>query len=249
MTTNPNISSFPIIDDLLLSGFKKAGLIPLEADIGFDSSWNAKAAYGRKILNRIVEGLANEGYLPQFVSIEIVQLTAGTNVYTLDPDILNVVDNASNIPASNGSEVEQTISETPVSPMSRFQWNALSTKNSTGTPTRYFLDRNGPTNVVMHLWPVPIENSKLRIMAHRIPADNSIGSDTVDLKRHWDDFLVHSLAYQIASDAKLPIEERQLLKQDRDDIMAKIKTYETENEPPDLQFDHTTPWSPMGYSR
>lgn len=246
MTVNPSASAFPVIDDLILSGFKKAGMIPIEADIGFDGSWAGKAAYGRKILNRIVENLANDGFLPQFVAIEIIQLTAGVSQYLLDPDILNIVDTASNIPASNGAETVQTVSETPVAPMSRYQWNLLSTKNSTGTPTRYFLDRNGPVQLTMYLWPIPVENSSLRVMAHRIPADNSVGSDTVDLKRHWNGYLVASLAYEIATDAKLPLDERALLKQDREDLLQKIKCYETENEPPDVRFDHPTGWSDMG---
>lgn len=246
MTVSSSIPAFNQIDSLILAGFKRAGLIPLEAAIGFDATWPAKSAYGREVLNRVVQNLSNEGYLSEFIAIEIVQLTAGVNVYVLDPVILNVVDSASNIPASNGSEVEQTVSETPVSPMSRYQWNLLSTKDATGTPTRYFLDRNGPAACTLHLWPIPSESSKLRLMAQRIPADNSVGSNTMDLKRNWDLYLVASLGFEIATDAKLPIDERQLLKQDRDELMARIRTVASENEGPDVQFMHSTPWT-SGY--
>lgn len=247
MTVNSSIAPFSQIDDILLDSFKKAGLVPLEFAIGGDANWNAKSAHGRRILNRIVENLANEGFLDQFEGTEIVQLTAGTSLYALDPDILNLVDNGSNIPTSNGSEVILTNSETPVLPMSRFEWNTLSNKSSEGTPTRYFLDRNGPDNLQVYIWPVPSENSKIRFMTHRIPSSSLVGSNTVDLKRHWDAYLVHAVAYELATDAKLPLDERAMLKADRDGLMMKIKTYETHNEPPDVQLVHSSPWAYGGW--
>jgi hypothetical protein len=242
MAVSSSISTLPTIDEYLLAAYKKAGLLPLQASIGYDNEWNAMAAHGRTTLNRLVEGLAVEGFLDHFQAFEVVTLTAGDGTYTLDSDILNVVDTGSYIPASNAAEVEETVGETPVSPMSIHQWNGLSTKNATGTPTRYFLHRNA-SSLEIHLWPLPDEAGKIRFRVHRIPGSNSTGSDNVDLKRHWGNWIVHALAYEFMSDAKLALDERALCRQDRDEYLAKVKAYDTSNEPPDLYFCHSTPWS------
>jgi hypothetical protein len=229
-------------DQYILRGYKRAGLLPIEAEIGFDSSWNAKAAHGRDTLNTLVEGLSAEGLIVHFESFEILTLTADDGYYTLDSDILNIIDSGSYIPASNGAEVEETDSETPVTPMSVHQWNQLTTKEHYGTPTRYFLHRNG-SSLELRLWPIPVEAGKIRFRAHRIPGSNSAGSDNVDLKRHWGTWIVNALAYEFMADSKLPIEERMLVRSDRDAALLKVKAYETSNEAPDVVFVHSTPWS------
>lgn len=229
-------------DEYILDGYKKAGLIPIEFEIGGDSQWNAKAAHGRRVLNRLVEGLATEGFIDHFQAFEVLSLTADDGLYTLDSDILNVIDTGSYIPEYNGAETEETTGETPVSPMSIHQWQQLSAKSATGTPSKYFLHRNG-ASLELHLWPLPSEAGKIRFRVHRIPGTNSAGSDNVDLKRHWGSWLVHALAYEFMTDAKLPLDERMLVRGDRDQIMAKIKAYETSNEPVDMVFCHSSPWS------
>ncbi len=242
MSVSTSVSTLLTVDEYILDAYKKSGLLPIESDIGFDTSWNAKAAHGRKILNRLIEGLSNEGFLEHFITKEIVQMVVGQESYSMDPETLNIKDVGSYIPAYNGVEVLETSGETPVHPYSKYQWQQLSAKSSTGTPTRYFLERNG-SDLILHIWPVPSEAGKIRFFVQRIPASNSVGSDNVDLKRHWGDWIVHALAYQLMTDTKMPLEERALMRKDRDDILDKIKTMDTSNEPPDVIFCHSTPWS------
>lgn len=238
----------PIIDEYILQAFKKAGLTPLEASIGFDADWNAKAAHGRVILNRLIEGLATKGFLDHFQSFTVVELVAGSQSYTQGTDwdddmlVLNIIDTGSHIPESNDPEEFKTTGETPVSPMSMHQFQSLSSKTSEGTPTRYFLHRNAQL-LTIYLWPIPAEDSKIRFRTLRIPASNSVGSNEPDLKRHWGSWIVHALAYELMTDAKLPLDERAICRDDRDAIMAEIKTEATSNEPPDVVFNHSSPWS------
>lgn len=242
MAVSSSNSTLLTADDYILDGYKRAGLLPIEAEIGFDSQWNAKAAHGRRVLNRLIEGLAGEGVLIHFEGFELLTLVAQDGLYTLDSDILNVVDNGSYIPASNASETEETTGETPVTPMSAHQWNQLSAKNAVGTPVKYFLQRNAST-LELRLWPLPAEAGKIRFRVHRIPGSNSAGSDNVDLKRHWGNWIVNALAYEFMADSKLPLEERVLVRGDRDQALAKMKQYDSSNEPPDIIFCHTTPWT------
>jgi hypothetical protein len=243
MAVSSSQSALLTVDGYILDAYKRAGLIPIEFSIGGDSQWNARAAHGRRLLNRVVEDLANERLFDQWVSFEVVSLTAGDGTYSMDSEILNIIDNGSYIPAYNAAEVEETQGETPVSPISVHVWNSLATKNAEGNPTKYYLDRRA---MEIHLWPLPVEAGKIRFRVLRIPGSNDTGSDNVDVKRHWGKWLVNALAYEIMSDVKMPMEERVLVRKDRDENLEKIKTFETSNEPPDVIFMHSTGWSGMG---
>lgn len=244
MGTSATASTYNTIDELILQAYKRAGLIPIDFAIGGDVQWNAKAEHGRQTLNRLVNGLATLGFIDHFTDFYIVQLVAGQPDYAIDPDdnVLNFVDSGSHIPLINGLEEIETTGETPVKPMSRHRWNTLSSKVAQSTPTLYYIHRNGP-DLTLYLWPVPSEASKIRFQIHRLPGSNSLGTNNVDLQRHWDSWIVFALAYEFMSDSKLPLEERAICREDRDAELAKLKGYESSNEPPDVIFTHSTPWS------
>ena len=242
MAINASPSTVPTIDEVILDGFKKASLLPIEYGIGSDNQWAARAAHGRRTLNRLLNASSTERYFEYFVNLDVLDLVAGDNSYQLDADILNIIDDGSYIPASNDPEEEATQGETPVKPMSGFRWNQLSSKSSRGTPVHYFIERNAE-QLVMRLWPVPSEAGKIRFRTHRVPGTSSTGSDNPDFKRHWEQWAVLALAYEFMTDGSMPIEERQLMRSDRDRAFEQLKSYDTNNTPPDVVFVHTTPWT------
>lgn len=244
MTIDANASTLSTIDEIILKAYKRAGLLPIEFSIGADVQWNARAEHGRQTLNTVINRLATLGFIDHFTNFFVLDLVAGTTVYNIDPDenILNFVDSGSHIPTINGTEEVETTGETPVKPISRHRWNSLSSKQAESTPTLYYLHRNGP-NLTLYLWPTPAQSSKIRFQIHRIPGSNSTGTNTPDLQRHWDSYLVNALAYEFMSDSKLSLEERSICREDRDAELAQLKAYETSNEPPDTLFIHSTPWS------
>lgn len=244
MTVSVTASTYNTIDELILQAYKRAGLIPIDFAIGGDVQWNAKADHGRKTLNRLVNGLATLGFIDHFTDLYILDLVAGQTVYDIDSDdnILNFVDSGSHIPLINGTEEVETTGETPVKPISRHRWNSLSSKSAESTPTLYYIHRNGP-DLTLYLWPTPSEASKIRFQVHRLPGSNSTGTDNVDLQRHWDSWIIYALAYEFMSDSKMALEERVICRDDRDAELAKLKSYETSNEGPDVVFVHSTPWS------
>lgn len=244
MTISATSSTLSTVDEIILQGYKRAGILPFEFSIGADSQWNARADHGRQTLNRVINGLATLGFIDHFTDFYVLDLVAGQPDYDIDPDdnVLNFVDSGSHIPTINGAEEIETTGETPVKPISRHRWNSLSSKVAESTPTLYYIHRNGP-NLTLYLWPTPAQASKIRFQIHRIPGSNSTGSNTPDLQRHWDTYLVNALAYEFMSDAKLSIDERTIVRADRDVELEKLKAYETSNEGPDVLFVHSTPWS------
>lgn len=242
MAISATPSTVPIIDEVILDGFKKAGLVPIEYGIGSDVQWAARAAHGRRTLNRLLNAYSTERFFEYFVNLDVIDMVADQNQYTLDADILNLVDDGSYIPASNLTEEEKTSGETPVRPISAYRWNQLSAKKAVGTPCHYFIERNQST-LLLRVWPVPNEAGKIRFRTHRIPGSSSTGSDNPDFKRHWEQWAVLALAYELMTDGSMPLDERQLMRADRDVAFEKLKSYDTNNTPPDVQMVHTTPWT------
>lgn len=244
MAVSSTASTLNTIDEIILQGYRRAKLIPIDFDIGGDSQWNAKAAHGRLTLDRLINQLAVHGFLDHFTTFYVHDLTAGTPNYaiSLSENILNFVDSGSHIPLVNAAEEIETTGETPVHPISRARWQQLSAKSAQGTPTLFYIDRNG-SQLTLYVWPVPSQASKIRFQVHRIPGSNTVGSNNPDVLRHYDSWLVNALAYELMSDSGLPIEERLACREDRDAEWARLKAYETSNEPPDIIFSHGTPWS------
>lgn len=246
MTINANPAVFATIDEVTLDAYKKAGILNIAYGIGSDSQWAEKAAHGRRTLNRLLATFSTERYFEYFVNLDVLDLTAGLGLYNIDADVLNIVDDGSYIPATNDPEEEETRGETPVKPLSAARWNQLSAKDSQGTPAHYYIERNNSQvagNLVMRLWPLPSEAGKIRFRTHRIPGSSSVGSDNPDFKRHWEHWAVLALAYEFMTDSSMPLEERQLARSDRDRAWELIKSYDTNNTPPDVVFVHSTPWS------
>lgn len=244
MAVSSTPSTLNTIDELILQGYRRAGLIPIDFDIGGDVGWNTKAAHGRLTMNRLINELALMGFIDHFVTFYVHDLVAGDPQYTISSaeNILNFVDYASYIPASNAAEEVETSGETQVKPMTRHRWNELSAKNAEGTPALYYIDRNG-SELTLYVWPIPSESGKIRFQVHRLPGSNSIGSNNPDVLRHYDAWLVNALAYEFMTDSKLPLEERAIVRDDRDRQLSLLKSYETSNEPPNVVFCHSTPWS------
>lgn len=245
MAININQAGISTIDEVVLDAYKKAGLLPIEFGIGSDVQWAPKAAHGRRTLDRLLTSHSVHRYFEYFVNIDYLDVLAGSSLYALDFDVLNVIDDGSYIPASNTPEEEHTTGETPVKPLSAARWNQLSGKNSVGIPMYYFIERNSEISIQLQirLWPIPSEDGKIRFRTHRVPSSSSVGSDDPDFKRHWELWAVYALAYELMTDGSMPLEERQLMRADRDAAFEILKSYDTNNTPPDVVFVHSTPWS------
>lgn len=246
MAIDTTLAIVPTIDEVVLDAYKKAQLLPIEYGIGTDTRWSALAAHGRRTLNRLLAKHSAEKFFRYFNRHYVLDLTAGVHSYILDADILDILDDGSYIPASNSPEEEETTGETPVKPMSAFRWQQLSSKGSQGTPVHYYLERNAQNSgseLTMRLWPVPSEAGKIRFRAHRIPGSSSTGSRNPDFKRHWEQWAVLALAYELMTDSSMPLDERRLIRADRDEAFEMLKSVDSDNTPPDLVYAHSTPWS------
>lgn len=246
MALSATLAIVPTIDEVVLDAYKKAGLLPIQYGIGTDTQWNALAAHGRRTLNRLLAQKSTERFFAYFRENHIQDLTAGVHQYVMDADILSIIDDGSYIPASNDPEEEETTGETPVKPISEYRWNQLSSKASQGTPVHYYVERNhqnSGSELTLRVWPVPNEAGKIRFRTHRIPRSSSVGGNNPDFKRHWEQWAVLALAYELMTDSSMPLDERMNMRRDADVAFELLKSYDSDNTAPDVVFVHGTPWS------
>lgn len=244
MTLGTSPSTLKTIDQLILLAYRKAGLLPLEFDVG-GTDWVQKASHAYLLLDNLIDNLAVHGYLARFVDFYDLQLTEDEQYYTLPSSILNVFDNGSYI-REDEDDTKDTTGETPVEPISRSRWQQLSTKSASGTPVYYYAHRradNVDSQIELRIWPQPDEDGTIRLQVHKFLAGNSDGNDTIDLDRHWNMYIIYALAYEIAEDSQMPEDKLGRLGRERDKHLVYAKSYSSDNEGIDIVLSHTTPWN------
>lgn len=98
-------------------------------------------------MNLVLGRWSNRGVNLWKVSLTSTPLTAGLNVITVDPAVINVLDTY-----LTRTDAAQPV-DTLLSPIDRAGWASLTQKTQTGAPTLYWFDRTlAPT---LTLWPVP----------------------------------------------------------------------------------------------
>lgn len=168
-----------------LTGLLQAGREPDAADL----------AMAADFMNLELMALQAEGVVLRTVERATLTLVAGTSLYTLPSDTIDVQlgpndQFGSIIPASGG--------ETMVTAMSRAEWMDLSDKssNTMGRPTRAYLEKQA--SVTVTLWPVPDASAvSLRYARVRLLRDADTGAVTLDLARRWLKFVAYATAVHL----------------------------------------------------
>lgn len=200
MTTS-STSSFELTRDALIRrGYQAAGL--LEASQLTDANDVAMAA---DFLQMELVSLISDSTAPTWVTRTTQALVASTAAYTL-ADCLDVVIDANN---AAGMIVPSSGSETVVQAITRAEYQAISNKDSTGTPSLVYIERLATVTVTF--WPVPAATSTFRYSALRWPRDMDTGARTLDLSKRWQKAIVYSLAHQLALAKSAPLDRVQYL--------------------------------------
>ena len=172
-----------------------------------DPTWDAKFAFGRDMLELIVDGLATRGVMAKArsfyeISITSADVTAKKFKYTLPKTVLDVLEPAMYI-RSTETDTERAEGETYIRIISLEEWQRLGTKASTGQPTLIYPDRTGDA-IVCYLWQIPDDAGTVRLHTHRKLSDVKDGNATLDLEEYWRDYLVTALQVKLAHAHALP---------------------------------------------
>ena len=115
-------------------------------------------------------------------------------------------------------------------PIADRDYQRLSTKGTTGSPSQFYYDAQRDTAGRLHVWlPTSTVNDTLYLIGHRPVQDFDAAEDNLDFPIEWARPLVYGLAYDIAPGHGIPLEERALLKIDRDEALADVDGWDIED--------------------
>jgi hypothetical protein len=176
----------PDLPELFEEAFERAGL---EMRSGYD----LKTA--RRSLNLLTLEWANKGLNLFTIEAGTLALTAGTTVYTLPADTIDIIEHQLRT-GTGTSQVDTKLERISVSTYAQ-QTN----KQITGRPTQIFVQRL-PTSTTVTLWPTPDNSQSYTLFYYRLKGidglASGIGGETVSVPPRFVPALVSGLAYYIA---------------------------------------------------
>jgi hypothetical protein len=195
------------LGQIVKTAYVQAGLSPIEQSIN-----QARSAHALLLLDTIMKGVQDEGIYARSVAFQTITLTVGTYVYTMDPDVLDVVGIGMWISADQAGS-PTAANELPVKDVLRDTWQTQTSKDAEGRPIQYYCHRAEAIPQVW-IWPKPSaseDGSLIRFQVHRLKADTSDANATADAERYWQQFLIYELAHQLSLGAQKALDRTQYL--------------------------------------
>jgi len=182
------------VDDVIQEAFERCGL---HARSGYD----LKSA--RRSLNLLLAEWANRGINLWTVELRTQTLTASTSSYTLDSDLIDILE-AVVYKASN------TTTDMEVDRISRAEYLNISKKSTEAVPTQYYLLR-GQSTPTLYLYPTPDAADTFKYWGLTKIQDAGDYEDELDVPTRFLPCLTAGMAYYVS--LKKSPERTPLLKQ------------------------------------
>jgi hypothetical protein len=110
-------------------------------------------------------------------------------------------------------------------------YQSLSNKTVTGAPVGFFYQPKGSLGT-LKLWLLPDtywqDNGAVVVRYQRPFQDAGASSDNLDFPVEWNRCMIYTLAYDLAPEYGLDVQQRVGLKKDRDDLLAMALGFGTE---------------------
>ena len=225
------------VDRLLKRAAQTAGLMSLE-QAATGTQWNARAAYGRDQLDLVLKKLPAGCPFTRNVEFHTITLAEGDGAeatpLTLDADTITL--------SGIGMYREDAdASESQVRQVSREEWQESNDKNADpGTPTRMYVDK-GATISVYLLPPAGTAGATLRVQRVKFLADARPGDRTLDVERHWLDYLHFEIAARYALSMGY-LEKYRALRGEAQAEIDKTRAASSSTVSIEMSFDHEHGW-------
>lgn len=180
MTTSGTYAFQPSIGEMTLYAYQMAGVRPTALTIEHFQD-------ARMAANMLLTTWANRGVNLWAVDKFTVSLSSGTQNYTLDPQVVSILD----------AYVTVGTNDRMLSPMSRSEFASLTYKLTQGTPVNYWLQRE--ITPVLTLYPVPNQTLTLTYYGLRQIQDAGMADgQSAELPYRYLEAFAHALAWRVA---------------------------------------------------
>ena len=182
------------VDDVIQEAFERCGL---HARSGYD----LKSA--RRSLNLLLAEWANRGINLWTVELRTQTLTASTTSYTLDSDLIDILE-------AVVYKASDTATDMEVDRISRAEYLNISKKSTEAVPTQYYLLR-GQSTPTLYLYPTPDAADTFKYWGLTKIQDAGDYEDELDVPTRFLPCLTAGMAYYVS--LKKSPERTPLLKQ------------------------------------
>lgn len=170
----------PSIGEMTLYAYQMAGVRPTALTIEHFQD-------ARMASNMLLTSWANRGVNLWAVDKFTKTLSAGVQDYTLDPQVVSILD--AYVTVSSGDRM--------LSSISRSEFASLSVKTTSGVPVNYWLRRE--ITPVVTLYPVPNDTYTLTYYALRQVQDSALtDGQNAELPYRYLEAFAHALAWRVA---------------------------------------------------
>lgn len=236
MTANAATTYEFSIGQLVTNAYKLAGLINVAQ--GLDEQ---KASYGRLELEGMLKHLEAQGLQVKVLDFVKVQLTAGTDRYTLNDTVLDVVGDGMYLPEDQLADTEHASGETQIRLISMDRWQKLTTKAATGRPVMMYPHRAG-AQVEIRLWPIPQEDGMVRLQCQMLYPNATNGNNTPGLERPWYQCLKYGLAHELALANSKSLERVGYLRNQYEGLLKECKGFSNQRASVQFRLEHASRW-------
>tara|TARA_A100001388_G_scaffold27691_1_gene17896 strand:- start:11473 stop:12147 length:675 start_codon:yes stop_codon:yes gene_type:complete len=182
MATSNSTNFEPDVTEFVEEAFERCGL---ELRTGYD----LKTA--KRSINLMLAEWANRGLNQWTIEQATQTVTKGTNQYTLDSNIIDILD------CSLRRDTDGTNLDLQMTKISRSEFLNIPTKSTQARPNQFFLDKQ--LSPVLNIWPTPENNTDVLVFNKLVRMDDAdTATNTMDMPFRFYPCFAAGLAYYIA---------------------------------------------------
>ena len=180
----------------------------------------------KRALNLIFLEWQNKGLNLWTIEQGTVNLTAGTNTYSLDSSAIEVVDA---FIRTNASDVNKQFDQR-LNRISRTEYNHQANKLNQAKPTQFFIDKNRGT-IQITLWSTPDDADTYTLVydyIQKIEDAGTVASNNADVPARYLPCLTYALAYNLACKYPETQQRVSMIKQRYDELWNEVSDADRE---------------------
>ena len=182
MATSSSTNFEPNVTEFVEEAFERCGL---ELRTGYD----LKTA--KRSINLMLAEWANRGLNQWTIEQATQTVTKGTNQYTLDSNVIDILD------CSLRRDTDGTNLDLQMTKISRSEFLNIPTKSTQARPNQFFLDKQ--VSPVLNIWPTPENSTDVLVFNKLVRMDDAdTATNTMDMPFRFYPCFAAGLAYYIA---------------------------------------------------
>ena len=208
-------------DQIITAALRKLGVVS-----GGSTPETYQITNGAEALNALVKRLEADGMPLWAIKTYSFTTVAGDADYPIGPGQL--YNTAKPMRIFQAWRSDSASSNVPLNIYTNYNYDLLPLANSSGTPVNLYYQPMRDYGMV-NLWPKPADATITINIRYQAPfEDFSASTDDLDFPSEWTAAVVYLLAVSLAPEYGVPLQDRQLLKKEADELHASALMFGTE---------------------